>query len=438
MSCNTKRRRSISLRVKSGADSHKCEASSHGIVAGMKSSRRKDAVSKLTQELQYNRGPVSLMKAVAFSAAFIFVGLLVINFLPAPPAGHYNHAEHHAAGKAEKLLELLKNRDAVHLIEETADAKLHTVGVWEFPISITMQMELMIDRTHHEKPLKHSNRSEVLHCDKLDAIVVPGGGSQRAESVSSLPRWVRRRLDAAAALWYEIARKRNISVVDYEMSSANKMTRDETDSDSAEENMMPYIVPLSAGTTQRPNYINSDGWPVLESSSAARYLVYVHHIPPTYILRETASLDTIGNAYFMRQLITDPARLRRLLIITSGFHINRTKAIFDWVLQVAHPESQEQSSQYHLIYASVSDRSVMPEGVLAERKQKELDSLSFFNQSVVNSAVFKKVWRPFTGETETALPFLQQLQKFIFHKHVAYSTQGLLEPRSVLQSTESY
>ncbi len=52
-------------------------------------------------------------------------------------------------------------------------------------------------------------------------------------------------------------------------------------------------------------------------------------MPAERIWAETASLDTIGNAYFARVIHTDPAGLRRLLVVNSAFHMPRTRMIFD-------------------------------------------------------------------------------------------------------------
>jgi uncharacterized SAM-binding protein YcdF (DUF218 family) len=119
-----------------------------------------------------------------------------------------------------------------------------------------------------------------------DAILVPGGGvRQRGE----LPDHVKRRLDLALA----------------------------------RESGEP-IVPLSAGTSHRPAVLDGEGRLQYESTAGARYLIE-RGISPGRIFCESTSYDTIGNAYFSRVQIVEPLGWRRLLVITSRFHMARVE-----------------------------------------------------------------------------------------------------------------
>ena len=82
------------------------------------------------------------------------------------------------------------------------------------------------------------------------------------------------------------------------------------------------VIPLSAMTVHRPPPLDAAGFPVLESAAAARALL-ARGVPPARIWAETASLDTIGDAYFARVIHADPAGLRRLLVlvVNSAFHM---------------------------------------------------------------------------------------------------------------------
>ena len=126
-----------------------------------------------------------------------------------------------------------------------------------------------------------------------DAIVIPGGGLLRNGEV---PPWVTNRLDRAL----EIATGRE------------------------------YIITLSAATIYKPAVLDNRGIPIFESVAAARYLIG-RGFNAARVLPETASYDTIGNAYFCRVIHTDPRGLRSLHVITSEFHMRRTEAIFNWV-----------------------------------------------------------------------------------------------------------
>lgn len=192
----------------------------------------------------------------------------------------------------------------------------------------------------------------------LDAIVIPGGGSQRDESCTSLPLSVRRRLDLGLQRWYE-----HIAA----FPSAPQ----------------PYLIVLSAGTVHRPNFINSAGWPISEATSGAQYLVEMsaqgkQPVPPEKILRENVSLDTIGNAFFTRVMHTDVLRLRRLHVITSAFHFPRTKAIFEFVFAIPAPSNPK----YTMTYEEASDDGVYADAELLGRVTRERQSLISFRATL--------------------------------------------------------
>ena len=166
-----------------------------------------------------------------------------------------------------------------------------------------------------------------------DAVLVPGGGVREG---GALPSWIERRLDRAI-----------------ERYGAG------------------YIVALSAGTTHRPPRLDAHGFPIFESAAAARYLIAAG-VPADRILTETASYDTIGNAFFSRVIHADPQRWRRLLIVTSDFHLPRTQAVFEWMYSLP-PAPQP----YDLDFESVP-ASGMPPDLWADRQRKEQRSLQEF------------------------------------------------------------
>lgn len=163
-----------------------------------------------------------------------------------------------------------------------------------------------------------------------DAIVVPGGGVRAG---GLLPPWVDRRLDLALARY------------DGE-----------------------FIVTLSAGTPHRPPPLDPSGFPIFESVVMAKRLIGAG-IPADRVLAETHSWDTIGNAYFSRFIHVDPRGLRRLLVITSRFHLPRTETAFNWVYSLSPPPSA-----YEIEFAAAPDDGMDP-AVLAERLEKERNSL---------------------------------------------------------------
>jgi DUF218 domain len=168
---------------------------------------------------------------------------------------------------------------------------------------------------------------------EYDAILVPGGGVREG---GRLPSWVRRRLDRAVEL-----------------------------------QRGGYIVTLSAGTPHRAQPLDDRGFPIFESVAGARYLVRAG-VRPERILVEACSYDTIGNAYFSRVIHVDPRCMRRLLVITSDFHMPRTRAVFQWMYSLT-----PKAAAYELDFTAVDDPA-MPPDVYAERCRKEQRSLDDF------------------------------------------------------------
>lgn len=168
---------------------------------------------------------------------------------------------------------------------------------------------------------------------KYDVIIIPGGGVREK---GELPVWVKRRLHRALELH------------------------------SGE-----YIMTLSAGTVHKPMILDETGFPVFESAAGANYLLE-KGLDPAHVLSETISYDTIGNAYFARVIHVDPMELRRLLVITSEFHMPRTEAIFRWVFGLDAP-----IGGYELFFEPASDEGIAEE-VLAPRIERERCSLESF------------------------------------------------------------
>ncbi|MCK4942546.1 MAG: YdcF family protein [Candidatus Aminicenantes bacterium] len=193
---------------------------------------------------------------------------------------------------------------------------------------------------------------------EFDVILVPGGGVRKG---GEIPPWIKRRLDLAIQLSHE-----------------------------------EPIVTLSAGTVHRPPLLNKEGFPVFESLAAARYLIS-KGMDPQRIFTETCSYDTIGNAYFSRVIHVDPANFKRILVITSNFHMPRTESIFRWVFSL-----DTGVHAYQLFFDSVPDRGI-PRDALRARQEKEKKSLAQFLK------------------TQKKIHSLKELHHWLFKTHAAYS-----------------
>lgn len=170
---------------------------------------------------------------------------------------------------------------------------------------------------------------------------------------------------------------------------------------------------LSQATVHRPPPLDERGFPVTEAAAGARYLVQ-SGIEPERIRLEALSLETIGNAAFTRLLHTDVAGWRRLLVITSAFHMPRSRAIFEKVFAL-------KPSDYELEFAESENRGLTDDAVAA-RVARELKSLSSWQKNA-------EQWKT-----------ISDLAAWLWTQHDAYSGRGLLKPRPELDpaTIESY
>lgn len=196
-----------------------------------------------------------------------------------------------------------------------------------------------------------------------DLIIVPGGGLCPD---GTLPPWVRSRFDRALAI------RQN-----------------------------EPILCLSAGTVHKPPPVDDRGFPIFEAAAGAGYLL-ARRVEPDCILLETASWDTVGNAYFARVVHTDPRGWRRLLVVNSAFHMERTQAIFEWVFSLT-PDLG-----YDVVFETVPDVGASEED-FEVRRLRERASLRRLD------------------ELRGGIRTLADLHQFVFFQHGAYSVEGLVK-----------
>lgn len=201
---------------------------------------------------------------------------------------------------------------------------------------------------------------------QFDAILIPGGG---LDDETRLPHsWVRARLDAALQL--------------------KEHTR--------------YFVVLSRGTVHKPPPRDDRGFPVLESEASAKYLLANGLDDPGRVLIEGWSMDTIGNAYFACRMICEPLKLCKSLLITSAFHMPKSKAIFEWVFGMSEVK-------FDLDFCVTKDVGMDTHQCMA-RVEKERKGLATLRQS-----------------TEPHVDTMAKLADFVFKEHAAYNAKSVLE-----------
>jgi hypothetical protein len=144
------------------------------------------------------------------------------------------------------------------------------------------------------------------------------------------------------------------------------------------------IIVLSAGTPHKAPPLDRRGRPVLECEAEARYLLK-QGWDARNILMENASYDTIGNAYFSRVVHIEPRSLRRILIVTSEFHMARTEAVFRWVYGLT-PTRHD----YELVFEATPNDGLEGAALEARRTKeaKSLAGIAKLSQSIVTLAEF--------------------------------------------------
>lgn len=190
-----------------------------------------------------------------------------------------------------------------------------------------------------------------------------------------LPAWTKRRCDVAASLYAE---------------------RDGTTC---------RIFTTSRGTTWKPPPLNTTtGFPIDESEALMRYLVTRRGVPSADVYQENVALDTIGNAFFLRALHFDFFdNLAEIIVVTSAFHMPRSRAIFEWVMRLPRSTRDDRSIRISFVE---SDDGDMDSDVREARARKESASLEHL-----------------ISQTIPRIRSLPDLHRFIFNEHDAYKNE---------------
>lgn len=126
------------------------------------------------------------------------------------------------------------------------------------------------------------------------------------------------------------------------------------------------IIILGGGTYHKPPHLNRGRFVIHESTMGAKYLID-QGINPDDIYREWASYDTIANGFFSLLNFTIPLKIQNVLVITSDFHMPRSKAIFEWIYGLW-------SDQVTLDFLEVSTKYLDTE-IIDSRSKREARSL---------------------------------------------------------------
>jgi uncharacterized SAM-binding protein YcdF (DUF218 family) len=154
------------------------------------------------------------------------------------------------------------------------------------------------------------------------------------------------------------------------------------------EHKVMNIICTSGGSYHNPNPLNDTGFTIHECDTLCEYLIK-KGIPSEIIFKEWTSYDTIGNAYFSKLLLIDTYTWYDMVIVTSDFHFERSKNIFEYIFR---------DDKYKLKYVSCSYNGNHP--YLKNRIKKEEKSLEDFKK--------------------TCIIFKDNFHDFIYKKHQCY------------------
>ena len=174
---------------------------------------------------------------------------------------------------------------------------------------------------------------------------------------------------------------------------------------SRNKDLQVTVIPLSGGTPHKPPPQDEGGFPITEARGSANRLLELH-VPAEDIMEEAFSLDTLGNAFWLRLIHIEPGQYTKMIVVTNNWHMDRTKAFFSKVFSL--PKACLS------LALEIEYRSVAPgiEGaeVLSSRIEREKKSLMFFQQ-----------------ETSSKFSSMEELHEFVFTQHSAYASSRLLK-----------
>jgi len=136
-----------------------------------------------------------------------------------------------------------------------------------------------------------------------------------------------------------------------------------------------YIYCIGGGTYHKPPYLNKDNFVIHESTACAEYL-HKHGIKESNILKDWSSYDTIANGFFSFTNYIIPLRLKEITVITSRFHMNRAKLIYDHMNYIFMLDIK-------IIY--IETDNILEKDILSIRVEREENSCKLFKKNIITN-----------------------------------------------------
>ena len=158
---------------------------------------------------------------------------------------------------------------------------------------------------------------------------------------------------------------------------------------------------IGGGSYHTPTILNSSQKIIHESTSCAEYLLSLN-IPKKMIYKEWAGYDTIANGFFSFVNFINPLQFKKILLITSLFHLPRAKIIFNWCKKMFN-------SNVIIEYISSSNESIN-EKILKSRINREKNSILNLENNLIKT-----------------IDTIPKFYKWFYSEHKAYSADSLLK-----------
>ena len=166
-----------------------------------------------------------------------------------------------------------------------------------------------------------------------------------------------------------------------------------------------WFIVTSRATYHKNPVLDKNLFPIDESTIMADYLMK-NGVNSDKILKESWSMDTIGNAYGCLMFHCLPLNLKNLLVITSDFHMPRSRSIFEKVFSLI-PDNT-----FHLEFIETESSLTISD--------KERTALITWNKNAESFHTIK------------------DLHNFLFLQHNCYCTEKHPQEKYELKDLEMY
>lgn len=146
--------------------------------------------------------------------------------------------------------------------------------------------------------------------------------------------------------------------------------------------------------------------PLLEAEAMQRYAVSTG-FPPDKILIETESRDTLGNAFFTKRRLAEPRSWRNLLIVTSEYHLPRTRYVFQKVFGPLYSLSYRAAASHFSELESLEHRA--EEKLIFEISAEALNAIPDGDDRAIEHFLYTK----HPGYVPEAHPTLKHLLRLV-------------------------